>query len=69
MQPMVKKGCSAKVMRISKKIFSMLEIVSLGLILGGEAVTLLIVSEMDVREGMMGLPEMVWSQYRRFYTN
>ena len=66
-QPMVRKGCSEKVMRMSKKIFSMLEMVSLGLILGGEAVTLLIVSEMEVRDGRIGLPEIVWSQYCRFY--
>src|SRR3569833_468300 len=61
-QAMVRKGCSEMVMRMSKKVISMLEMVSLGLILGGEAVTLLIVSEMDVRDGRMGLPVMVWSQ-------
>ena len=48
--------------RISKNIFSMLEIVSLGLILGGDAVTLLMVSRIDVRDGVMALPVIVWSQ-------
>jgi hypothetical protein len=38
---------------MSKKTFSMLEMVSLGLILGGEAVTLLMVSRIDVLEGTM----------------
>lgn len=53
MHPMVRNGCSAKVTRMSKKIFSKLEMVSLGLILGGDAVTLLSVSRIDVRDGMM----------------
>lgn len=53
MQPVVRYGCSVKVTRMSKKIFSKLDIVSLGLILGGCAVTLLIVSKIEVREGMM----------------
>lgn len=35
-------------------------------ILGGLATTLGRVSRMEVREGMMGAPEMVVSQYRRF---
>lgn len=52
---------------MSKKIFSKLEIVSLGLISGGEAVTFEMVSRIDTREGTMGLPVMVMSQYRRFY--
>lgn len=51
--PMVRNGCSVKVTRMSKKIFSKLEMVSLGLILGGDAVTLFSVSRMDVRDGMM----------------
>lgn len=53
MHPVLRYGCSVNVTRISKKIFSKLEIVSLGLILGGCAVTLLIVSRMEVRDGMM----------------
>jgi hypothetical protein len=44
---------------MSKKIFSTLEMVSFGLILGGDCVTLLRVSEMDVLEARMGLPVMV----------
>ncbi len=51
--PIVRKGCSEKVTRMSKKIFSKLEMVSLGLILGGFAVTLFRVSRIDVRLGMM----------------
>jgi hypothetical protein len=38
---------------MSKKIFSKLEMVSLGLILGGEATTLFSVSRMEVRDGVM----------------
>lgn len=53
MQPVVRYGCSVKVIRMSKKIFSKLEIVSFGLIFGGDAVTLLMVSKIEVREGMM----------------
>ena len=41
--------------------------VNLGLILGGETVTLEMVSRIDVREGVMWCPVMVWSQYLRFY--
>lgn len=59
---MVKKGCSEKVTRISKKIFSKLEMVSLGLIFGGDCVTLLMVSRIEVLEGRMEFPVMVWSQ-------
>lgn len=62
MHPMLRYGCSVKVTRMSKNIFSKLEMVSLGLILGGEAVILLMVSRIDVREGTMGLPVEVWSQ-------
>lgn len=40
-------------MRVSKNIFSRLEMVSFGLIFDGEAVTLLSVSRIDVREGMI----------------
>lgn len=58
-QPRVRYGCSEKVTRMSKKIFSKLDMVSLGLILGGCAVTLLMVSKIDVRDGMMGLPVLV----------
>ena len=36
-------------------------------ILGGLAMTLGRVSRMEVREGMMGAPDMVVSQYRRFW--
>jgi hypothetical protein len=59
MQQIVRIGCSVKVTRISKRIFSKLEMVNLGLILGGEAVTLLMVSRMEVRDGMIGLPVLV----------
>jgi hypothetical protein len=38
---------------MSKKIFSKLEMVSFGLILGGEVTTLEIVSRIEVREGRM----------------
>ena len=51
--PIDRNGCSEKVILMSKKIFSKLEMVSLGLILGGDAVTLFSVSRMDVRDGMM----------------
>jgi hypothetical protein len=51
--PLIRKGCSVKVTRMSKKIFSKLEMVSLGLILGGDAVTLFSVSRIEVRLGMM----------------
>lgn len=47
---------------MSKKIFSKLDIVNFGLILGGCAVTLLMVSNIEVREGMIELPVLVWSQ-------
>lgn len=50
---MVRYGCSEKVTLMSKKIFSKLEIVNLGLILGGWAVTLLMVSKIEVRDGIM----------------
>jgi len=46
----------------SKKIFSKLEMVSLGFSLGGDAVTLLRVSRIEVLEGTMLLPVLVWSQ-------
>lgn len=39
--------------------------VDLGLIFGGEATTLGMVSRIDVREAMIGLPVMVVSQYLR----
>lgn len=61
-QPMVRYGCSENVTRMSKKIFSKLEMVNFGLIFGGCAVTLLMVSNMDVLDGMMELPVLVWSQ-------
>ena len=35
-------------------------------ILGGEEMTFGIVSRMEVRDGVMGAPEMVVSQYLRF---
>lgn len=38
------------------------EVVDLGAILGGEAMTLGMVSRMEVREGTIGLPVMVVSQ-------
>lgn len=65
-QPSVSHGCSSDVILKSKKTFSTPEIVSLGLILGGCAVTLLMVSIIEVRDGLMLLPVMVLSQYRRF---
>lgn len=52
-QPRVRYGCSENVTRMSKKIFSKLEMVSFGLSLGGCAVTLLIVSKIEVRDGTM----------------
>ena len=42
------------------------EVVDLGLIFGGEATILGRVSRIEVREGTIGLPVMVLSQYRRF---
>jgi hypothetical protein len=66
-QPELRYGCSRKVTLISKKNFSNAEIVNFGLILGGLAVTLLRVSRIEVREGTMGLPVLVWSQYCRFW--
>jgi hypothetical protein len=52
-QPRVRKGCSEKLTRMSKKIFSNDEMVNFGLILGGDAVTLFRVSRIEVREGKM----------------
>ncbi len=56
---MLRNGCPDMAPRISKKNFSKLEIVDLGLILGGEATTLGMVSRMEVREAMMELPVIV----------
>lgn len=61
-QPIVRYGCSEKVTRMSKNIFSKLEIVSFGLSFGGCAVTLLRVSRIEVRDGTIWLPVLVWSQ-------
>lgn len=54
---------------ISKKNFSKLEMVDLGLIFGGEMTTLGSVSRMDVRDAMIELPVTVLSQYLRFCGN
>ncbi len=48
---------------------SMLEVDDFDAIFGGDATTLDNVSRMDVREGTMGLPVMVTSQYLRFWTD
>lgn len=63
--PIDKKGCPEMAPLMSKKNFSKLEIVDLGLICGGDLETLPIVSRIDVREGMIKLPLIVVSQYRR----
>jgi hypothetical protein len=42
------------------------EFLCLGLILGGDATTLGSVSRMDTRDGTIGLPVVVRSQYRWF---
>jgi len=52
---------------ISKKNFSKLPMVDLGLIVGGEATTLRIVSKIEVRDAIIGLPVSVVSQYLRCY--
>lgn len=62
MHPKERYGCSENVTLISKKIFSKLEMVSLGLIRGGEEVTFEMVSRIDTREGTIGLPVIVISQ-------
>lgn len=49
-----------------KKIRWMTPVEDLAEILEGLATTLGIVSRMEVREGMIGAPEMVVSQYRWF---
>jgi hypothetical protein len=59
---MVKSVCSAAAPRTSKNIFLKLEMVSFGLIFGGDATTFGIVSRIDVRDGMMKFPVMVVSQ-------
>jgi hypothetical protein len=61
-QPELRYGWSRKVVLMSKMIFSKKPMVSFGLSLGGFAVTLLTVSRMEVRDGTMGLPVLVWSQ-------
>jgi hypothetical protein len=53
----------------SKKNFSKLEMVDLGLIFGGEATTFEIVSRIEVLEAMIKLPVIVLSQYLRFYSH
>ena len=60
--PIERYGWSTKVILISKKTFSMLEMVNLGWSLGGEAVTLVRVSRIEVREGTIKFPVLVWSQ-------
>lgn len=54
-------GCPKRCV-IWKRTRSKLEVVDLGLIFGGEAMTLGRVSRMEVRDGTMGLPVMVVSQ-------
>ena len=49
------------------QIWPRAEAVDLGAILGGEATILGSVSRIEVREGTMGLPVMVVSQYRWFW--
>lgn len=51
--PMDKRGWLDIVLLISKKNFSKLEMVDLGLIFGGESTTLGSVSRIDVRDGIM----------------
>jgi hypothetical protein len=67
MHPIERKGCPEMAPLISKKNFSKLPIVDLGLIVDGEATTLRIVSKIEVRDAIIGLPVSVISQYLRCY--
>jgi hypothetical protein len=67
MHPIERKGCPEMAPLISKKNFSKLPMVDLGLIVGGEATTLRIVSKIEVRDAIIGLPVSVVSQYLRCY--
>jgi hypothetical protein len=51
---------------MSKMTFSNREMVNLGGILGGDVTTLLSVSRIEVRDGIISCPVMVVSQYRLF---
>ena len=59
---MVNIGCAPAPRRISKNTFEKFEMVYLGLIFGGDVITLGTVSRMEVRDGRMGLSLMVVSQ-------
>jgi hypothetical protein len=67
MHPIERKGCPEMAPLISKKNFSKLPMVDLGLIVDGEATTLRIVSKIEVRDAIIGLPVSVVSQYLRCY--
>jgi hypothetical protein len=67
MHPIERKGCPEMAPLISKKNFSKLPMVDLGLIVGGEATTLRIVSKIEVRDAIIGFPVSVVSQYLRCY--
>jgi hypothetical protein len=67
--PMDRNGCPDMAPLRSKKNFSKLEMVDLGLIFGGEATTFEIVSRIEVLEAMIKLPVIVLSQYLRFYSH
>jgi hypothetical protein len=67
MHPTERRGCPEMAPLISKKNFSKLPIVDLGLIVGGEATTFRIVSKIEVRDAIIGLPVSVVSQYLRCY--
>jgi len=60
-------GCRVQRFRSRKKNISMDEVVDLDAIFGGDAMTRGRVSKIDVREGTIGLPVIVVSQYLRFY--
>lgn len=59
---MVSIGCEPAPRRMSKKTFEKFEMVYFGLILGGDVITLGIVSRMDVRDARIELSLIVVSQ-------
>ena len=62
----VKYGCPVSRPEKPKKNLWIIPVVDLLDILGGDDITLGIVSRIDVRDGVIGEPEMVTSQYLRF---
>jgi len=66
-RPSDSQGWLLEAPRNPKKTRCIMPVEDLEAILGGTATTLGMVSRMEVREGTMLAPEMVVSQYLRFY--